>query len=586
MSDHQYKSIRRSSTQPKIKSRGFFHLLSLNASLVLQYLGILLYRIRYGLVIGFCIYIQIFGIDWSKISLSNSFHGIYQNSIVDTINSGFWYSLGAVLQWIGFYIGWAHTLSPNLFPLIGFICILVIELQIIRAWSSFLSMVFQSITGSGYSFFAWAPVVWGLAVAAGLYRPVTKFINEQLHFLGYSPYLVAFTALALFKALEIVVHTISYNFFTQLAPPPLHPTVTPADVTVIVCTAGAIDAEFAHCLKSILANHPAKIIVSISTTRSSQHNAAARICASLDRRISVLASTNPNLREQFIHAATSNTAQTSITAYVADAHVFWPRTFLRSALAPFQDPSIGLVRLATRVLRDRRGGYLASFLNYLACVHVERQNFECTARYNIDGGVPVGFGRTALVRTDFVRSLSLEDGRGVLGETWAWGFVSVRPIGVDGDDFMARCVHEQGYRTVFHNDPRHALVSTTIDTTGGIPAFREKVLGWARATWRGNTALLFADGVSWEVHPWSTYTILVSSLFDFALIYDPLLAYTLYKATGTQYFSLFFTLLFTSKLIEPFPHLRRNPWDVGYFFGGVLFGYAYSLVKIWALITS
>lgn len=596
MSDPQYSSIRRSSTQPKIKSRGFFHFLSVYASLALQYLGILLYRIRYVIVIGFCSYIQIFGIDWSKISLSNYLNGIYQSwirqkaafndiGISETINSGFWYSLSAVLQWIGFQIGRAHTVSPNTLPLIGFISLLVIELQFIRVWSSLLNWTFQKITGSASSFFTWVPVVWSLLVAAGLYRPVTKFINEQLDLLGYSPYMVAFTALAFFKALKIVVHTISYNFFTKPAPPPLHPTVTPTDVTVIVCTNSAIDHEFAQCIKSILTNHPAKVIVS-TIGSSSQHTAAARICASLNRDISVLATTNPNQREQFIHAA--STVQTSITAYIADAHVFWPRSFLRSALAPFQDPSVGLVEPVTRVVRDRRGGYLESFLNYLACVYVERQNVECTARYNIDGGVPVGSGRLALVRTDAVRSL--EERRGALGETWVWGSVSVSvsggPVGVDGDNFMTSCARKQGYKTVFHNDARHALVSTTIDTTGGISAFREKLLGWARATWRGNTALLFADRECWRVHPWSTYAILISSLFDFALIYDPLLAYTLYKATGTRYLSLFFTLLFASKLIEPFPHLRRNPSDVGYFFGGVLFGYAYDLVKIWALITS
>jgi hypothetical protein len=156
---------------------------------------------------------------------------------------------------------------------------------------------------------------------------------------------------------------------------------------------------------------------------------------------------------------------------------------------------------------------------------------------------------------------------------------------VDDDNFTTRFMVNHGYKTVFHND-KHAILATTLGTTGRIPKFSGQLLRWARTTWRSNTTSLFVDRTCWKVHPWTTYAMFLSYFVNLALIYDPLLAYTLYKATGTQYFPIFFLLLFLSKLIKPFPHLRRNPEDIGFFFGGILFRYAHSLVGIWALVTS
>jgi cellulose synthase/poly-beta-1,6-N-acetylglucosamine synthase-like glycosyltransferase len=224
-------------------------------------------------------------------------------------------------------------------------------------------------------------------------------------FLNSCPYLSAFVALAIYKTLKTVVHIISYNFFSQPAKPSTYPTVIPQDITVIIPTVGDLDDEFKQCIRSILRNRLAKILV--STVGYDKYNQAVQVCGELDRRISVLAIKNPNKREQFIHAA--NTVQTRITCH-ADDHVFWPSTYLRSSLAPFEDPFVGIVGTVKRVIRDRSGSIIDSFLNYIACIYLERHNFECTASYNINGSVFVISGRTAFIRTEIIQSLKYRQG--------------------------------------------------------------------------------------------------------------------------------------------------------------------------------
>lgn len=43
--------------------------------------------------------------------------------------------------------------------------------------------------------------------------------------------------------------------------------------------------------------------------------------------------------------------------------------------------------------------------------------------------------------------------------------------------------------------------------------------------------------------------------------------------------------VFLSKLIKPFPYFWRNPKDLVYLPGSILFGYLHSFIKLYAMLT-
>lgn len=271
-----------------------------------------------------------------------------------------------------------------------------------------------------------------------------------------------------------------------------------------------------------------------------------------------------------------------MTCY-ADDHVFWPATFLMHALAPFEDPLVGLVGTVKRVERLKTGSFKERLLNYIAVIYLERHNFECTASYNLDGGVFVISGRTALTRTEIMHSVEYR--RGFLDERWWWG--SVGPMKVDDDNFTTRFMVNHGYKTVFHNEPA-ALMQTTLGVEGGFEKFGGQLIRWVRTTWRSNSTSLFAERKIWRAHPWTTYAMMVSLFFNISLIYDPLLFTTLhYSGYLKEYGCALALFLAASKTIKQVPHLLRNPDDIfPFWIIGMLFGYAHSLFKLWALVTA
>lgn len=303
---------------------------------------------------------------------------------------------------------------------------------------------------------------------------------------------VLFVLLASFKGLKIIVHTIAYYFWNNPVQLPLVPFLTVDDVTLIVPSVGDFDSEFVDYIQSILDNRPARVIIVTTYDKyTDAMNFRQTHFPGNTQILRVLAVRKRDKRQQFIHGV--NRVQTAITAY-ADDHVFWPPTFLRSCLAALEDPTVGLVGTVKRVRRDRRGTIKESFLNYIACMYLERHNFECIASYNVDGGVFVMLGRTALVRTDIIQSPEYRNG--FLNERWGspnhiWG--ESESLKVDDGNFTTRFMVNHGYKTVFHNHP-DALMETTLGVDG-IEKFEGQLIRWARTTWRSNSTSLFRDRV-------------------------------------------------------------------------------------------
>jgi cellulose synthase/poly-beta-1,6-N-acetylglucosamine synthase-like glycosyltransferase len=410
---------------------------------------------------------------------------------------------------------------------------------------------------------------------------IDRVRSDESSAIVQQPWFFAFLVLATFKFLKVFVHTFSFYLLTSPTQQPVNATIFPNDVTVIVPSVGEFDGEFIECIESIVANNPRRIIV--STAGYTKQAKAKKVCLEissrhLNARITVLSMKDPNKRAQFLRGVSAS--HTQIIAY-ADDHVFWPPTFLKSALAPFEDQRVGLVGVAKKVRRDRSGGFRRSFLNYIACLYLERHNFECTASHNLDGGVFVISGRTALTRTNIVHHLHFR--REFLNETWLWG--AVGPMKVDDDNCITRWMVNNGWKTVFHNSS-DAVIETTLGATGGLQKFRGQLLRWARTTWRSNSTSLFSDRTCWRVHPWTTYAMFISSFFNIALIYDPLLVLTLHRSGYTQYMYALLLAMLISKLIKPIEHLRREPQDIIMLPLGILFGYVHSLFKVWAFFTA
>jgi len=427
----------------------------------------------------------------------------------------------------------------------------------------------------GFAFFRWRPIEISIVVSLGvLFRG--QILDLVSYLAGLSTSSQAFLTLFVFKFFKVIVHIVSYSLYR----PPLspdNPTYTSLDCTVIIPTVGEMDSEFIETVESILACNPASLI--ISTVGLEKLEWARRICAKIDPNILCIAIDRPNKRNQFMAAV--NRVNTAITVS-ADDHVFWPRTFLQSAIASFEDPHVGLVGTVKRVRRANLGWCFTDFLNFIACLYLERHNFECTASYNIDGGVFVISGRTVIYRTSIIQSPPFQ--KAFMNEYWLFG--TIGPMNVDDDNFVCRWMVTHRHGIVFHNSPG-ALMGTTLGTSGGWRKFRGQLDRWARTTWRSNSTTLFADRTAWRTHPWCVYAVYFSAFVNFAAFYDPALFATLYFSSfySTCAMKWLAGLLLLSKLIKPLPHYVKNPRDLTYLPLQILFGYYHSWVKLNALLT-
>ncbi len=454
----------------------------------------------------------------------------------------------------------------------------------LAAWATqsfvdFTKKICPHIAGFPFSILTWQPVFWS-TIFWTLHHLNYFNLSHLTQFRTSNPnfWYSVFTFLALWKGFKIFIHTCSYYLWTNPAQAPQNPIITPADVTVIIPTVCNWDKENIDCIYSILANKPARIIVSVVGYKKRLQ--AIRICDEIHPRIQVVSVDEANKRTQLLKAVED--VRTEITVY-ADDHVFWPDTFLRSALAPFEDPIVGLVGTSKRVIRNHDLPLLDNFFNYIACIYLERHNFECTATYNIDGGVFVISGRTALVRTSVIHSLAYRSE--YQSEYFGSIMSSVGPMKVDDDNFSTRFMVRHGFKTVFHNDEKAMIKTTLVSHKGQLQKLKGQLMRWARTTWRSNLKSLVTDRACYHRTPWTTYAMFLSSFVNIAIIYDSLLFATLFLGGGGKHIGTMALVLVLTKLIKPLPHLLREKSDWKFVPGGILFGYAHGFIRIIAFLT-
>ncbi|TGO14874.1 hypothetical protein BTUL_0047g00360 [Botrytis tulipae] len=436
-----------------------------------------------------------------------------------------------------------------------------------------------------YNFLRWAPVYSAVLLLSSRSEASRELLATLHEFFAASPWSAAFVFLFAFKFVKIVVHLFSYNFLSSYKLPPLHPSVVPSDVTVIIATVGDFADEFVRTIDLVLENHPAKII--ISTVGTEKLIQARRVVERImrekrlpGRKIEVIAVHQPSKRVQCVQASLQ--VRTGLIAYVDD-HVFWPRTFLQSVLAEFEDPAVGIVGTCKRVIREPGDNWSDSLRNFFACIYLERHNYELTSTYNIDGGLWVVSGRTCLLRTEIVQSVDYRSK--FLSET----FLGAGPVNCDDDNFNTRYMMNHGYKTVFHNRPE-ALIETTLGKSGGWPKFYQQLIRWSRSIWRSHIKTVLIDGTCWKFCPWTSYAMFVSGLLNISIIYDSLLFFTLFKSdfyTETNHAGAYLLwAIISSRMIKSWNCYMRHKhemwWAVPAEF---LFGYFHGIIRLIALLT-
>lgn len=389
-----------------------------------------------------------------------------------------------------------------------------------------------------------------------------------------------FISLFVFRYLRLIVHIISFWFLYRPATIQEKQLYQPSDVTVIVPTVDPENRDFAGCISTIMANKPKQIIIVAVGSRMAsltEKILTEQQLRSQEVPITVLWTAVANKRVQITRAIPR--IQTAITAIVDD-HVFWRSpNFLPAALAAFEDPKVGAVGTNKRAIRTEHGFTAASFWNMLGALYLERQNFDVRATNAIDGGLFVNSGRTYAHRTRILQS-----------EQFLTDFLNDRfffnlfgPLNCDDDNFITRFEFKHGWDIKIQHC-EDTLVETPLGT---YPRFISQCLRWVRTTWRSNFVSLVTDCTPWKRHPWCVYAVYLTSFVNFALFYDAALVYSVSKTTWGSNFTvaLMVTWIFLTKMVKLAPYFWREPQDLVFLPGYVVFAYFHSLIKLYALFT-
>jgi cellulose synthase/poly-beta-1,6-N-acetylglucosamine synthase-like glycosyltransferase len=362
-------------------------------------------------------------------------------------------------------------------------------------------------------------------------------------------------------------------------PLPQNPTyIASEDVTIIVPTIDAGE-EFKEAAHSWLVGKPKEIII---VTEEKMVGPLQDLANAVDpERIRVLTVPFANKRLQMAHGIKATT--TDIIVF-ADDDAIWPPTLLPYSLACFEDQKVGGVGTSQRV---QPCGAKFTVWEILAAFRLTIRNIEISSSTHIDGGMPCLSGRTAAYRT-----VILKDPEFLHGFTHDY-WLGKYHLNSGDDKFLTRWMISHGWSTYVQCCPEAELLSTMKPNW----RFLKQVLRWTRNTWRSDLRSLFMERYIWTSHPYVAYTM-VDKLFNpFTLLLGPcLVAVVVYKSTKPVEnggfhlpwwnvllsYMVWLTATRTAKLL---PHLWWRPQDVIYVPAFILFGYYFSIMKLYALVT-
>ncbi|KAI1329877.1 hypothetical protein F5Y16DRAFT_72665 [Xylariaceae sp. FL0255] len=439
----------------------------------------------------------------------------------------------------------------------------------------------------------------------------------NLRFSGTLPFIIIF----LFRYIRVLVNLHSYLFLYEASTLPKNPSIKPENVAVLIQTIGDKGDDFKDSVKRIANQRPYEIIIcttsannNLETLEAARDDIQRQLKQETQGRpyhevpIYCLAIEEQNRRKQFIHSLETSLAlpqlptiqdtpstspeprgrenvlhNPNVTAVVmCDDHTFIRPGFLQYILAPLNNNGkVYIVNGSERVRRIRHSTWRKDFLNYVACVYAARHNFECAATYALDGGHFDVSGRFVVMRKELWEDKRTREA--YVSERWGDSDKVLIP---DDDAWIGRQCTQIGKEAAFQLDESHMLDIHLGNETWS--KFNAQILRWARTSFRNGWTALYDDEI-WKKKPWNAYAVHLTGLLSFPLLFDFLLGYNLYSATGLlgQHWvrwCLFCFWLFT-KFLEPSGHWRMEKRDLIYAIPGLFFGWYYSIVKLRALFT-
>lgn len=436
------------------------------------------------------------------------------------------------------------------------------------------------------------------------------------------PFGVTFTAdMAFYNVFAFRYFRLLVNFITWFtyrpAPESLTPKYTPREVTVIIPTT-EMTHDLINCVVSIIANNPRSISV-VTVGQTSEDKLREYLLKELsDRGVSLstgssglvlthrndghedidiniyhYAGSKANKRQQIMVAVKKHEAEGEeaagngkITALV-DASVIWPATFLTNALAPFEEDSTWLVGTSKRVEREEEKRFWENswgqFWLHLGCLYLERHNWDLRGTNGSFGDGFVISGRTMLIRPAILEwpRFQVE----YLNEYLVNGLVG--PLNADDDNMIDRWVKTREGGIKFQYTKEALLGIAPIAKDWKRFCF-EQCKRWAQTTFRSNPRALGIASI-WKYQPYSVYSIYLSGMLNFALLFDGIMVIlfsytTLVQDKWWMLLVLIFWIICT-KMIKLATYYWRQPRDLVFFPGYILFAYFHSFIKLWALLT-
>ncbi|KAI9046856.1 hypothetical protein LZ554_008935 [Drepanopeziza brunnea f. sp. 'monogermtubi'] len=439
----------------------------------------------------------------------------------------------------------------------------------------------------------WDPVV---ASAAGFFMWFTRLLFDWSFVRDRKPLI----ALIVVLVMAIVRH-IRLNRSNIPSKAPVIATYAPTDVTVIIPTRGKRtfeDAEFMKGLSSILAEEPAEVIITTNGSMDN-HRSMNAICGLFGtHRVRVTSVHEDNLRRQFLKA--TNQTTTKVICY-AHTRVGWPQGFLKDALVPFEDQTVGLVGIPafwTRSLvrsnqlnRDDQNGDIESpptddrgivgrFLDYVVSAslfHSNRQNATDILSSNSTVS-----GRTALIRTEIVQSPAFRFQ--FMQETFNGKPPPPSSIRDGAAHFISRFVSHAGFKTTFCNgepdSPSRAFIEVPRLEDPTLSAYCQKLLAEYRSSYRQELTSVF-----------SYIPVLVRALLNWSLLNEFVICLLIWKAfERTSILLLFLVALVIRKVLAighsgHYDAYVRMQGGLGSMLASVAFSRFCGLFKLWAFLT-
>ncbi|KAI9810622.1 MAG: hypothetical protein M1827_006184 [Pycnora praestabilis] len=378
----------------------------------------------------------------------------------------------------------------------------------------------------------------------------------------------------IYRYLRLIGNCISH-WTLHPVPLPDDPSLSPQDVTIIIPTLDPEAVDFVETLRSCLSTNPYQIIISVPEAKLKH---AEKLVLSLrTSRIRLVSASHANKRRQMCRAI--EVVQTRITVF-ADDDVTWPQKILHWMLAPLEEIDVGGVGTCQR-LRRADSPNIWHFLN---AIYLERRNFDISATTHMDGGIPCLSGRTVAYRTQILQDPAFMGG--FTHEKWRKRY----QLNADDDNYITRWLVSHGWKISIQYC-KETEVKTTLE---GNPKFLKQCLRWSRSNWRSNLTSMFRERHIWWQQPWSAYAVQLTTITQWAFIWDPLLIFLLYKVTEERGFDsqerawtlgILLSWMFLSKFVKLLGHFIRYPEDIILLPVSICFGYFHGFIKVYAMLT-